>query len=218
MKVEDTLRECLLNFPTIYANALSVYAHWFCVVGNGYEWVNGELVHPEYGDSDLRKHHTAKNVNEAIIQCLDWDLIHSWDKNGINKEFLHCFMDGEDELVKYIMKKNGRTIIYVKLIMDTENRMKDFSIPVDPVLGDKNKFSFYPICNYSAICNIPDDIKNDWLLAAMKMIEVMEEHKELVEDNENLLESSKKRIYDIYNGRHNKCEYLGDIYEIYKNF
>ena len=98
--------------------------------------------------------------------------------------------------------------------MDTENRMKDFSIPVDPVLGDKHKFSFYPICNYSAICNIPDDIKNDWLLAAMKMIEVMEEHKELVEDNENLLESSKKRIYDIYNERHNKCEYLGDIYEI----
>jgi len=35
------------------------------------------------------------------------------------------------------------------------------------------KFSFFPLFSSSAICNLPDDIKPDWLEAAKKMYEIM---------------------------------------------
>lgn len=214
MTVKDTLWECLLNFPTIFYNALSVYEHWFCVCGNGYEWENGELVHTPYGDSDLEKLHNANTINEAVINNLTYHLVNEWKDGGINKNFLHCHTDSEDEIARYVRKENERVITYVKMVMDTENRMKDFSVPEDPVLGDKNKFEFYPLCEYSRIFTFPDDVTSDWLRALKQMVDLMEEHKELVEDPENLFPGIKERIYKLYNDRYNKCEYLGDIYEI----
>lgn len=211
--VKDTLWKCLLNFPTVFPNALSVYNHWFCVNGNGYEWKNGELVSPEYGDSNLEKHHNAKTVDEAIINCLDWDLVCSWDENGNSKQFMHCYKT-EDEIANYIKRVNRRTITDVKMILNTDNRMKDFSIPIDPILGDKFKFKFYPLCEYSRIYTFPDDVTSDWLRALKQMVDLMEKYKELIKDPQNSFPSIKERVYKLYNDRYNKCEYLGDIYEI----
>jgi len=212
--VKDTLWKCLLNFPTIFPNALAVYDHWFCVCGNGYEWKDGELVHPKYCDSDLGKLHNANTTNEAILNHLEYYLIKDWDKGGINKNFLHCYIDSEDEIAKYVRKENERVITYIKMIIDSENRMIDFSIPVDPLLGDRNKFKFYPLCEYASLYTFPDNVTSDWLRALKQMVDLIEEHKELIDDHYNLFPGIKERVYRLYNDRYNKCEYLGDIYEI----
>lgn len=50
MNVKDTLNYCLLVYPSIFENKWDVYHHWFAVNGNGYDWIDGELV-----SSDDRK-------------------------------------------------------------------------------------------------------------------------------------------------------------------
>lgn len=53
--VAQTMRKCLLNYPNIFPCPMAVAVHWFTVIGNGMEWVNGELVNtfvdPNAGDA-----------------------------------------------------------------------------------------------------------------------------------------------------------------------
>jgi hypothetical protein len=50
--VDTALRNCLMMYPAIFPNKWSVYHHWFCVNGNGYEWIEGEL---RYSDEEANK-------------------------------------------------------------------------------------------------------------------------------------------------------------------
>lgn len=49
--VAQTMRHCLLNYPGIFPCPLAAAIHWFSCIGNGMEWVNGELVN-SYVDHD----------------------------------------------------------------------------------------------------------------------------------------------------------------------
>ena len=62
MEVKKTLKLALINYPEIYPNALTVYDHWFCVIGNGYKWLDGELVEKDFG------YKKAKTLKKAIKQ------------------------------------------------------------------------------------------------------------------------------------------------------
>ena len=44
MKVKDAVKASIMLYPTIQKTKLDVYEHMFLVIGNGYDWVNGELV------------------------------------------------------------------------------------------------------------------------------------------------------------------------------
>lgn len=215
--VKDTLWKCLLNFPSIFPNALAVYDHWFCVCGNGYEWKDGELYKKPYDDEDdEQKKHNATTINEAIINHLQYYLVDDWKDGGISQNFLHCYMGSEEDVTKYVRGENSKVIDYIKLIMDTEHRMYDFSIPVDPLM-DKlrfGQFKFYGLSDYALIYTFPDDVNNDWFKAIKQMVDLMEEHKDIVDDPNNLFPKIKERVYKIYNERHNRFERWDGVYEI----
>ena len=44
MRAEDTLQYMADFYPEIFPTRKHCLDHLFCVVGNGYEWINGELV------------------------------------------------------------------------------------------------------------------------------------------------------------------------------
>lgn len=44
MRVEDTLQYMADFYPDIFPTRKHCLNHLFCVIGNGYEWINGELV------------------------------------------------------------------------------------------------------------------------------------------------------------------------------
>ena len=44
MRAEDTLQYMADFYPDIFHTRKHALDHLFCVIGNGYEWVNGELV------------------------------------------------------------------------------------------------------------------------------------------------------------------------------
>ena len=46
MNLEVTLQAMYDNYPLLFADRVDCLNHLFCVIGNGYDWVNGELVDP----------------------------------------------------------------------------------------------------------------------------------------------------------------------------
>lgn len=205
MTVKTQLKHCLLNFPRIFPNALSVYDHWFCVIGNGYEWKDGELIVPYKQD----KKYSAKTIKQAVLNFIENSMVNIWKRtNEAPVSFFSIYKDEDvekclDFINRYMLSNSTQNFNYIKMIFDTDKRMLDFSIPVDPVLSKKKdyKFTFYPLYEYSRICNIPDDIKDDWLKAAKQMIDIMEEHKDLVKDEDNLFDKAKERVNNLYNER-----------------
>ena len=198
MEIPDQLRRMLLNFPMLFPNALSAYDHLFCVVGNGYEWKDGELVHT----SKISKRFRNMTVKDAVLALLKEDLVDEWkDKNSTTRRFAKAY-EPLDDLSNYIAKNGEDVIESVKSIFDIEKRMKDFSIPKYRRQYFKDEFKFYPISKYSAICNIPDDVQPDWLNAIIRLIDVMDANPERVEDPECLLPEIKERVKELYQKFH----------------
>lgn len=190
MTVENTLRRSLLTYPTIFVNALTVYDHLFCTNGNGYEWEDGELVEIYKSGYD--------NIEDAVKGLLHKNLIDEF--NGFDSLSRLLIRDAENIGIPVLKVKNKRICEYVDMIYDIDNRMKDFSIPDDEEIKKRVKdyrWSLYPICKYAQICNIPDDVKPDWLEACDRMMKFIDEHPDLVRDEDNLLPEVRKRIEEL---------------------
>jgi len=104
MKVIIELKNSLLMYPSIFENKWSVYHHWFIVNGNGYKWLNGELVY--MGMNGENREYT---VYDGVI-------------NSINSRFKNKFTP---PLSPSFSK--DRLIEDINRIFDINNRMKDFT-------------------------------------------------------------------------------------------
>lgn len=49
---------------------------------------------------------------------------------------------------------------------------KEINLSVGPEPDDGSLRDFYPISEYSKICNIPTDVQSDWLILALEAIEL----------------------------------------------
>jgi hypothetical protein len=47
---ETTIRRALWRYPTMFGNRADVLYFLFCVIGNGYEWIGGELIAVDHGE------------------------------------------------------------------------------------------------------------------------------------------------------------------------
>jgi len=183
MTVKETVRENLLNYPLLFKNALNVYDHLFCVCGNGYRWKDGELV-SKYTNRVVKTKAGAMfcQIKNLITDRMKWKVLK---------------LTGPVNATRAIMRR-GR--ILVSRILDVDKNINDFSIKVDEEMYKyfkDYKFSFYPLCEYSAICNLPDDIKSDWLEAAKKMYEIMVANPDALDSGKRWLPIIKERIEEL---------------------
>lgn len=51
--VETTVRDSILRYPGLYSSRVSVLHHILCVIGNGYEWVDGQPQAEEGGRTEV---------------------------------------------------------------------------------------------------------------------------------------------------------------------
>ena len=217
MTLKNNIRESLLYFPIIYDNALDVLHHMYCVIGNGYEWVNGELVEcsgremPISVKDAIDYHIATKLSSEKINSCIDFAMVLlDIDKN--NPDF--------DKLSKALSDKLSNDLTdVINMTLDIEHRASDFSIATLKDYPDsfickmreKNKDSArkkmfvwhpYPLSEYSKMCTIPNDVKDDYLAGAEKMIEFIKTHPEIYVDGEyesnmEWLKKAEERIAEI---------------------
>ena len=124
MRAEDTLQFMTDFYPDLFYNRQRALNHLFCVNGNGYKWINGELVsHDRFYDKYMLK----EPVEKADFSYAEYN---------------HKYMEQIRRLtIKATKGKEGLDKYDVRL----------------------KEEKWYPICEFAKICNIPDDIKPDWL-------------------------------------------------------
>ena len=158
-----SLKNCVINsmreYPSISENKLQVYDHLFLTIGNGYKWVNGELV----GIYD-------KTLDVISIEDAIDNLFNNDGRIDLTTDRMFFYigeLNKDEKVVKeslqYDLKRYAQD---VKIIINAEKLVNQSLFEIEPIIsleGLKPECTLYPLSDYSAIMNIPDDIKPDWL-------------------------------------------------------
>ena len=171
MKVELTIQEMFDNYPTLFKDRSDCLNHLFCVIGNGYDWINGELVEgPEdysaeeqkafesrlkdgkafqYNKLSLRAE--AKEYYRRRLEKHPEESLNNALSRKLDEEYFNSIPD--DEYHKYERRK--RWYFYV-------------NIPGHERIDYHKEFAY--------LWNYPEDIKPDWK-------EALEETKRLLRED-----------------------------------
>lgn len=95
MRAEDTLQYMADFYPDIFPTRKHCLDHLFCVIGNGYEWVNGELV------DDDNKYEKRYKLRKPIKKAEFWREEHWYQMNEFYND-----LRGLDEKQKIPMQYN----------------------------------------------------------------------------------------------------------------
>ena len=161
MNLKDTMLRNIRLCPLNTKNKLDIYNQFFLVLGNGYEWNDGELV-DVYGNNKIL------TIEEAIEKELLSEFNLTLFNRSINRNIriynissAECKDKIRERLKRYY--KNIQTILHAEDIINHNIVINE----------DKRDFDFYPLTTYSAIMNIPDNIKPDWLDGIKELMEYL---------------------------------------------
>lgn len=167
---KDELEVSLLGFPTIFHIEDDVLHHLFFVLGNGFDWVDGELTEHKSLKGRLSKKARLKKI---------WD---DERRTGHYKDFY-----GIDIPKNFYPKSTDDPIL--NYIIGFSKGFDKYRSPIDNPSNQKPKL--YPLCEYSKICTIPENIKPDWLEAASKAYLMA------ISGNYELTEQDKKYLVQV---------------------
>ena len=191
MIVKDTLKEMVLTYPRIFNSKLSLYNHLFLTVGNGYVWLNGELC-DRHDEGIVLKNSTIDNeiIEISIEKVLNDDF--SYD---LMESYLD-YCEDTKSIINYFRMINKNNLNQIKTILNVDNIINEnleYSLlkkQDEEMLGEP---FLYPLSQYSAILNIPNDIKNDWKEAIKEFYNFI-----LNSENENIIKY-KEKYSDLLN-------------------
>ncbi len=159
MNLKDKVINSMREYPSISENKLQVYDHLFLTNGNGYDWENGELIE-KYN----------KNLNIISIEDAIDNLFNNENRIDLTTDRMFFYIGvlnkGEKvvkESLQYDLKRYAQD---VKTIINAEKLVNQSLFEIEPIIsldGLKSECFLYPLCEYSDIMNIPDDIQPDWL-------------------------------------------------------
>ena len=149
MKPERTLQMMYNDYPHLFPTRQRALNHLFCVIGNGYEWKNGELVDDEYEyfDNDVDDEYEYFDNESDIIS-----------KSPMTEE------EYEVQHQKWIEDK-----VELKCSINKGlTREKALKVTLE------NYHKWYPISKkFSFICNLPNDITPEWKALADECKEML---------------------------------------------
>lgn len=186
MTLKNTVRNMIIAYPTLFRNALEAYNHLFCVIGNGYEWKNGQLV-----DTGERKMNRVLDYKETVSENIRKQLSPRDVLFGGMLSKIDDFIYEETD-VEVLKKKISETItkemefiseqIASEIISEDEvnRRLNDFSMLKTQRISNL-PWKVNTICTYSTLYTFPDDVKRDWLDGIKFMINFIESHPECMD-------------------------------------
>lgn len=133
--VRDTLLAMLTQYPSLFKNKTDCFRHLFLTNGNGYDWVDGELV----SICDAKSVPDFKDENEEILRRTKDDLYKSESFNN---------------QIRLDVRRNNMLIQFALDNIDliVEEHLMFYS-------GSSISYSGW---NYSLLMQVPLDIKPDW--------------------------------------------------------
>lgn len=99
---ETTVRTSILTFPGLHKNRSDVIQHLFFVVGNGYEWRNGELVSKSSVVEPFWTRENAENSFAALINDANMPAADVAYLRGIVLNGAQDVLDEEERVVSEI--------------------------------------------------------------------------------------------------------------------
>lgn len=150
MTLELTMQAMFNEQPTLFKERADCLNHLFCTIGNGYKWVDGELVDGVYKKTEVRElkkylvdgkafQHNKMSLRDALACC--------WESTmkDIKEKFPDVFDEIEAARKKSIAKE-----------------------PDDVYHERERKYRWYfylgGYCTeYAYLFNYPENIKPDWL-------------------------------------------------------
>jgi ferritin len=153
MTIKDTIKSMVITYPVLFPTKLELYNHLFLTNGNGYEWIDGELV----SEGDIKDVSIEDGLDKLFNDQFQYVLLNDYLKVVSKEEFIInlCKQKNEDPIVNYFKRKNEEKLTLVKRIINYKNITNEKLYVTDEVI-------LYPLCEYSQILNVPDDIKDDW--------------------------------------------------------
>jgi hypothetical protein len=151
MKLESMIRRMILRHPSIFSNRARALDHLFCVNGTGMKWQDGEITYePGFEDRKTR----SRQRQDYIDMCAKHDKDAKERAETIARE---------KQMFAYI-DKHIRALCH--------NADLNWLPPWEefPPIHDA---SFYPLCQYANLVNVPDDAKPDWLAGAIEVCELI---------------------------------------------
>ena len=145
LKLEETIQTYFDNCSSAFQRREQALDHLFCTIGNGFEWVDGELVSND-----------------------EWKTINPLDENGKAKQY-NIYTKGKHRKEEYDrIKSNPCTLeLYNGFILNEDETLEQrFLEPKedDDDLHEEVIHTVYPLSlKYSYLFNYPADIKPDWL-------------------------------------------------------
>jgi vacuolar-type H+-ATPase subunit I/STV1 len=205
---KETLEWSYKMYPTLYINELDVLNNLFFTIGTGKEWVDGELcdqLYPSFEEQykDVLEQRKINYKNNIVHkESLDKSVLDVLNKlssdNPVFQKVLDNFKktsweeNDESNVPEAQRKEREKRISYATKISEGIKQGSSY------YLDDNNELiqTIYPIHEeYSAIMNLPDNIKPDWLEAAKKAIQYAIEGKWiLTESDKTCILKAQQRI------------------------
>lgn len=141
MTPRDTIKLSVLNYPLISQTNGEIQHHLFIIIGNGYEWVNGELV-DEYNERNFKT--TKDAIHRLFEQYRDKDNCWKQVLKRTKKAYSY-FLDSVEKQVLTILKSETMFDEPLEVYFDTIK---------EPLLFD--------ISRYSKIYDLPSKMTKEW--------------------------------------------------------
>ncbi len=157
MSINQQIADSIRRYPTLHSCRTSVLHHWFCVSGSGYGWDSGRLI-TLYAEPPLpSREETIQAETKSMIENLSMGV---WPPDSL--ALRHYELRFEQEMVarRWDMAEE------LALVSWGEPRLNGFTRYTDIVPGKIN-----PLCKFSCLAKIPNDVDPEYLEAAREMIQ-----------------------------------------------
>lgn len=169
MKLEETIQTLLDKHSTLFGDRKSVLVYLYCYFGTGYKWVNGELISDETQGKfkgKLNKHNIAEQKLSEEKSCIKYAYESEENQKITYDDFINKVKEIKEHFInigmnKYKYSKKESIKMYEDNVLQPYlNIMRDirngYILNLDKMLNEE----------YSPIYNIPNDVKEDWLLGS----------------------------------------------------
>lgn len=190
--ITKLIKRCIMEYPSLYANALEVLDQLLLTIGGGYSWVNGEICYCISNElDDIDPLEAVKKVIERDEDTLLAIIPRAWNKP---KEMCEKIISG------FLFNSDNRKIRDIMRIKEADKRAVDYSLEtIDSewsgvIVDDKYAFHIYDSSN---IMNLPDNITPEWLDAVETLFNVMKNNEDRVKCGKDYLQKIEKRIKEL---------------------
>lgn len=158
----QTMKDCLLGYPSIFPNPTDVCAHLFAVNGNGYEWIDGELVDPYGEEKNLTRMKYPFREEREFEKKFWWVRVIAWFKRS----------EHESKFLRDRKLKDNARKAQMRWVEKNIDAIVDAS-PVNTYFGSERGGSYVTdhICpEYADGLDFPEDIQRDWAEALYEFL------------------------------------------------